>query len=72
MKYLIPLAAVALMTTAAPAQTVRVGIFNRQSVVIAYYRSPIFADTLKAKRTEQQEAKKANDVKKVAELEKWG
>ena len=72
MKHLISLAMLGLMTGSAPAQTIRVGVFNKPTVVVAYYQSPIWAETMKAKRAEQQEAKKANDPKKLEELEKWG
>lgn len=54
------------------AQTIQVGTFHKPSVVVAYYRSPLWADFLKPKLAELAEAKKANDTKKVQELEAWG
>ena len=54
------------------AQTVKVGTFHKASIVVAYYRSPMWADLLKPKMAELAEAKKANDNKKAAELENWG
>ncbi len=61
-------AAVGLM----PAEPVQVGTFNKQSVVVAFYRSPQWAETLKAKRAELEAAKKANDTKKAEDLKAWG
>jgi hypothetical protein len=54
------------------AQGARVGTFDRQSVVLAYYRSPQWADVLQQKRAELAAAKQANDQQKVDELNKWG
>ena len=54
------------------AQTVRVGTFDKQAIVVAFYRSPIWADVLKAKMAEMETAKKANDVRKIEELNAWG
>ncbi len=54
------------------AQAARVGTFDRQAIALAYYRSPLWAEVLQQKRMEMQEAKQANDQKKVDELNKWG
>jgi hypothetical protein len=62
----------ALAFAQTPAQPVRVGTFHAQSVVVAYYRSPTWAERLKEKRVEGEAAKKANDTKKVQELNEWG
>jgi len=55
----------------ARAQT-RVGTFDRQSIVVAYYRSPLWAQTMNAKLAERDAAQKAGDTKKVEELNAWG
>lgn len=62
----------ALASAQMTAQTVRVGTFDKQSIVVAYYRSPVWSSTLKEKNAELDAAKKAGDTKKVAELESWG
>lgn len=54
------------------AQTLRVGTFQKQAVVVAFYRSPVWAETMKGKLAERDAAKKANDNAKVQELETWG
>ena len=54
------------------AQTVRVGTFHKASVAVAYYRSPLWAETLKSQMAAMQAAKRANDTQKVKELEEWG
>jgi len=61
-----------LAAAQAPAQTVRVGTFHKPSIVVAFYRSPLWAVTLKAKTAEMALAKAANDTKKVQELDAWG
>jgi len=60
------------LASSAIAQSNRVGTFDRQSIVVAYYRSPQWAATLKEKQAELQAAKQANDQQKVHELEGWG
>jgi len=62
----------ALAVAQAPAQTARVGTFHKASIVVAFYRSPLWAETLKAKMAEMAAAKAANDTKKVQELDAWG
>ena len=70
---LAPIALIATLAVAqAPAQTVRVGTFHKASIVVAFYRSPLWAETLKAKMVEMAAAKAANDTKKVQELDAWG
>ena len=61
-----------LPVAALHAQTDRVGTFNPQSVVIAFYRSPIWATTLKERIAARDSAKRAGDTAKVRELEAWG
>jgi hypothetical protein len=56
----------------AAAQTARVGTFDRQAIVVAYYGSPQWAAVLKQKHTELEEAKSAHDQKKIDELNAWG
>lgn len=72
MKLFLNLAVAALVSTAAMAQTVRVGTFHKPSIVTAYYRSQMWADTLKSKLAEMQVARNTNDTKKAAELDGWG
>ena len=62
----------ALAVAHAPAQTVRVGTFHKASIVVAFYRSQLWAESLKAKMAEMAAAKTANDTKKVQELDAWG
>jgi hypothetical protein len=62
----------ALALAQAPGQTVRVGTFHKASIVVAFYGSPLWAETLKAKKAEMAAAKAANDTKKVQELDAWG
>src|ERR1039458_10652571 len=73
MKLFSVLAATVVVTAGlGSAQTIRVGTFHKPSVVVAFYRSPLWADALKAKQTELAAARKANDAPKVQELEGWG
>jgi hypothetical protein len=55
-----------------PVPTIRVGIFDKPSIVIAYYRSPMWNHILKMKMSELEAAKNANDTKKVHKLEAFG
>ena len=48
------------------------GTFHKASIVVAFYRSPLWAESLKAKMAEMAAAKAANDTKKVQELDAWG
>jgi len=43
------------------AQTVKVGTFDRTSVVVAFYSSPQWTEVLKKKEIERQKAKQANN-----------
>jgi hypothetical protein len=54
------------------AQTGKVGTFDKPSIVVAFYRSPQWLVVVQEKKTEMQQAKAANDQKKVDELNKWG
>jgi len=54
------------------AQTAKIGTFDRTSIVVAFYGSPMWSEKLKAVQAEQDKAKAAGDRKKVAELNKWG
>ena len=67
---LVPVIAITAGLTCA--QTIRVGTFHKQSVVVAFYRSPLWADATKAKVAELDAARKANDAGKVQDLETWG
>jgi len=60
-----------LAPVAAPAKT-RVATFDRSAIVVAYYRSALWADVLKKKQAELDAAKQAGDTAKVAELNAWG
>ena len=50
----------ALAVAQAPAQTVRVGTFHKASIVVAFYRSPLWAVTLTDKKLEMEKAKAAS------------
>jgi hypothetical protein len=56
----------------APAQAIRVGTFHKPSVVVAFYSSPMWSETIKAKQAELRQAKAANDTKKAQDLDDWG
>jgi hypothetical protein len=71
MKTLPILAAFAALSSSAAAQ-IRVGTFEKVSVVVAYYRSPAYAERLKSAHAERDAARTAGDSKKVEELEAWG
>ena len=73
MKQLSTLAAALAVTAGlAGAQTIRAGVFDKQSVVVAFYRSPQWAEVNKAKAAERDAARKANNAAKVKDLEAWG
>lgn len=68
----LPLAAAA-QAPAAPTQPVPViGTFDRSSIVLAYYRSPIWEAILDDRRFELKTVKAANDTARAKELEKYG
>ena len=56
----------------AHAQEARIGTFDRTAIVIAFYGSPQWAATLKQKRAEMDEARRANDTAKINALNAWG
>lgn len=62
----------ALAVSLASGQTVPVGTFDKPSVVVAFYRSPQWAETVKAKQAELAAAKLANNTQKTKDLEAWG
>jgi len=76
MKTLLKLAliVVGIVSAAQPAlaQTAKVGTFDRASIVVAFYGSPLWAAELKAKEAEIEQARQANDQKKIDELKRWG
>ncbi|HZD30101.1 MAG TPA: hypothetical protein VE779_00415 [Candidatus Angelobacter sp.] len=61
-----------LFLASALAQNTPTGTFDRQVIVLAYYRSPQWAATLKQKRAELADAKRANDQAKIQSLNEWG
>ena len=62
-----------LMPLPLGAQTIRVGTFHKPSIVVAFVRSRLFADTvMKPKMAEMQRVKDAHDQKKIDELNAWG
>lgn len=54
------------------AQAVKVGTFDKASIVVAFYGSPLWSAELKAKELELQHAKQSNDQKKIDALNQWG
>jgi hypothetical protein len=56
----------------AAGQTAKVGAFDRQSIVMAFYASPLWSAALKEKLAERDAAKAAGDQERVEELDKWG
>jgi len=75
MKRILRMRLVAVLLVAAQcgvAQTVKVGTFDKASIVVAYYRSPMWSAKLNAARAERDKAKAAGDQKRVDELSKWG
>ena len=57
---------------AARTQTDRIGTFDRKSIVIAFYRSPMYAVTLREHIAVRDSAKRIGDSARVRELEAWG
>ncbi len=49
-----------------------VGVFDRSSIVLAYYRSPLWEAILADRRFELNTVKAANDSARAKELEKYG
>jgi len=54
------------------AATPVVGTFDRSSIVLAYYRSPLWAAILANRRFELKTVKAGNDTARAKELEKYG
>ena len=61
-----------LAASAVYGQPGRVGAFDAPSIVVAYYRSPMWAEALRSQKARLDEAKRVNDTRKVQELETWG
>jgi hypothetical protein len=60
-------------STPVAAQNILVaGTFDKFSIVLAYYRSPVWAAILADRRFELNRVKAANDTTKAKELEKYG
>ena len=70
------IAATILLAIACPSSTgqnrTRIGTYDSPSLVVAYYRSDVWAKQLNAKTAERDQARAAGDTQKVMELEKWG
>jgi hypothetical protein len=49
-----------------------IGTFDRSSIVLAYYRSPLWSAILADRRFELKTVKAANDTARAKELEKYG
>jgi len=56
----------------ATAQVTKVGTFDRQSIVMAFYASPLWSAVLKEKLAERDAAKASGDQERVKELDRWG
>lgn len=69
---LIAAACVMLPLSAASPQGERIGTFDRQSIVIAYYRSPQSAVTMKQQIAARDSARRSGDTARVRQLEQWG
>ena len=65
-------ACTALPLMSAHAQDERIGSFDRRSIVVAFYRSPQFAEMLKRQIAARDSAKRVGDTARVRELERWG
>ncbi len=50
----------------------RIGTFDRKPVIVAFYRSGLWAGALRAKAAEHSAAVAAGDRARIAELERWG
>ena len=61
-----------LAASAAYGEPARVGVVDAPSIVVAYYRSPMWAEMLRSQTARLDEAKRVNDTRKVQELEAWG
>ena len=70
--FLVLVLALLFASIPACAQPTRVGTFDQTSIVVAYYRSSLWSDTLNAKKAEFAEAQKAGDTAKANALQAWG
>jgi hypothetical protein len=68
----IPFAAAAQAPAAPAPSSPVVGTFDRTSIVLAYYRSPLWAAILADRRYELTTVKASNDTARAKELEKYG
>jgi hypothetical protein len=59
-------------TPVAAQNTPVAGTFDKSSIVLAYYRSPLWAAILADRRFELNRVKAANDTARAKELEKYG
>jgi hypothetical protein len=72
MKLLALLAAVAFTAGLASAQAIRAGTFHKQSIVVAFYRSPQWEDAIKAKSAESDGRQEIQRCRKSAETRELG
>ena len=70
--FLVLILALLFASRPALAQSTRVGTFDQTAIVVAYYRSSLWSDTIKAKQAEFVEAQKAGDTAKASALQAWG
>jgi len=63
--------AIALGARCSGAEENRIGTFDRVSIVVAYYRSSLWDETVRKQRLAQAKAKKANDIEKMREMTAW-
>lgn len=72
MKFSIPAIAVLIATLTLHAEPVRIGTFDERAVALAFYRSDLWASTLRSKVAERNAAKQAGNTELASSLEKWG
>ncbi|MGD0630160.1 MAG: hypothetical protein ABR987_12440 [Terracidiphilus sp.] len=68
----LPFAACAQAPVALSTPAGVIGTFDRTSIVLAYYRSPLWSAILADRRFELETVKAAKDEARVKELEKYG
>lgn len=71
-RILLALLIAGLTTAGAQGIAQQIGTFNRQAIVVAYYRSALWNADLQKHEAELAQAKKAKDKTKVKELLGWG
>lgn len=71
-RLLLALLITGLATTGIPCLAQQIGTFNRQAIVVAYYRSALWNADVQKHEAELAQAKKAKDKAKVKELSAWG